>query len=170
MGIRKRRGDEIQVIYINTYCYETDRQKYKTNIEDLFRNTVMNDEVDSRDADLMWIIDQARYQGNNTITNFMDCVTSTVNLSRGLKTLLVIRWFIKNNRQDLYFDITSCGNNVMEQLIDEVKGTDVYFLTRNYAILCNKYADILVNNTYRIKALSDLASLGGKLYAPNHSF
>lgn len=114
MGIRKRRGDEIQVIYINTYCYETDRQKYKTNIEDLFRNTVMNDEVDSRDADLMWIIDQARYQGNNTITNFMDCVTSTVNLSRGLKTLLVIRWFIKNNRQDLYFDITSCGNNVME--------------------------------------------------------
>ena len=139
------------MIYINTYCYETDRQKYKTNIEDLFR-------------------DQARYQGNNTITNFMDCVTSTVNLSRGLKTLLVIRWFIKNNRQDLYFDITSCGNNVMEQLIDEVKGTDVYFLTRNYAILCNKYADILVNNTYRIKALSDLASLGGKLYAPNHSF
>ena len=59
----------------------------------------------------------------------------------GLKTLLVIRWFIKNNRQDLYFDITSCGNNVIEQLIDEVKERDIYLLTRNYAILCDKYAD-----------------------------
>ena len=63
MGIRKRRGDEIQVIYINTYCYETDRQKYKTNIEDLFRNTVMNDEVDSREVYMKGIDHSYYYEG-----------------------------------------------------------------------------------------------------------
>ena len=158
------------MIYINTFYYETDKEKYRTNIEDLFRNTVINDGFDNRDIELIWIIDKAQYGENNTIINFMNSVTSAANLSRGLKTLLVIRWFIKNNRQDLYFDITSCGNNVIEQLIDEVKERDIYLLTRNYAILCDKYADIMVNNTYRIKAFSDLASLGGKLYASSYSF
>lgn len=154
------------MIYINTFYYETDRKKYKSNIEDLFRNTVMNDGPDSRDIELIRLIDHAEYEGNNTIINFMQNVTSIINLSRGLKTLLVIRWFIKNERQGLYFDITSCGNNVIEQLVDEVKGTDIHLLTRNYAVLCSTPADILVNDTYKINAFSDLASLGGKLYAP----
>ena len=75
------------MIYINTFYYETDKEKYRTNIEDLFRNTVMNDGFDNRDIELIWIIDKAQYGENNTIINFMNSVTSAANLSRGLKTV-----------------------------------------------------------------------------------
>ena len=63
------------MIYINTFYYETDKEKYRTNIEDLFRNTVMNDGFDNRDIELIWIIDKAQYGENNTIINFMKSVT-----------------------------------------------------------------------------------------------
>lgn len=152
------------MIYINTYQYEQDREKYRQNIADLFRTTVMKEELDSREIELIEKIDHAKYMGNNTIENFMGNITSIEKLSKGLRTLLVIRWFIKHEKKDIIFDISNCGNNVFDYLVEEVGNTDVHFLLCNYSVSGHKQADIIINEKYKINRFSEIPSLGRKLY------
>lgn len=151
------------MIYVNTYSYENNKDKYRFSIEDLFKTTVMNEELDAREVELIKRIDNATVVGRNTVRNFMGDVTSVENLSRGLKTLLVIRWFIKN-KKDLYFDVSSCGNNVFDSLVEEIGNRDAHLLLCNYTVWGDKEADITVNDKYSINSFSKLAGLGEKLY------
>lgn len=156
------------MIYLNTFHYEKNKEKYKNNIENLFVTTVMNEPLDDRDIELIKKIDKAEYIGHNMVCNSMGDGVSIEKLSRGLKTLLVIRWFIKNNKTNLYFNISSCGNNVIDSLVEDVRDIDIHFLTYNYTMESRVKADIRVNDKYDIKTISELGLLGSKLYASDN--
>ena len=160
--------ERIRMIYLNTFHYERDKSKYRNNIEDLFATTVMNEELDERDKELLRIIDNATYVNEDTIIGFNGCTTTINNISRGLKTILVIRWFIKHNKPDISFDISSCGDNVLAELIKEIKDRDVYLLTCNYIMDVDEKVPITVNNKYKVESLSEIVSLGRKLNEPEN--
>lgn len=150
------------MIYLNTYHYEKDRNKYRNNIEDLFATTVLTEDFDERDKRLINIIDNSTYVNENTIIGFNGCSVPIRDISRGLKTLLVIRWFIKHNKSNTAFDISSCGDNVLDELAKEAKNNDLRLLTCNYVTSSKEPVKILVNNKYLINSFSDLVFYGRK--------
>lgn len=153
------------MIYLNTYHYVKDRSRYRNNIEDLFATTVLSGKMDDRDKELISTIDKSTYLNNRAIISFNGDVTPIRDLSRGLKTLLVIRWFIKNNKPDIAFDITSCGDNVLNEIARESKIKDLHLLTRNYVTAtAMEQAKILVNGKTLIDSFSDLVTAGDILY------
>ena len=101
------------MIYLNTLSYEKEHEKYRNNHSDIFKMTVMNEELDVRDIEIIRSIDKAEYLGNNTMKDQFGNITSINNLATGTKVLLNLRWFIKNGKEDTPLNITSCGDNVI---------------------------------------------------------
>lgn len=156
------------MIRLYTFEYAKNFKEYRNNHSEMFKTTVMNDELDNRDIEIIKAVDKAEYVGNNTMRDRFGNIASINNLSTGVKTLLNIRWFIKHGKEGTPVNITSCGDNVFSLLVEEAKGHDLNLLTCNYSILCTKRVDILVNDNYIIGSFSELSSLGDKLYASSN--
>lgn len=156
------------MINLTTLSYAKDPDEFEHRHTALFRNTVMNEELDVRDIEIIQEIDGAKYIGHNTMIDRFGNTNSIKYLSTGAKTLLNIRWFIKKGREHTPIDISGCGNNVYPLLVQEVKDKNVNFLTCNYTIACKDACNILVNGKYKLGSFYELCDLGGKLYETNN--
>lgn len=152
------------MINLTTLGYVNNIKNFRQDHNNMFELTVMNEELDNRDIEIISIVDKAKYIGNNTMIDRFGNTTSIANLSTGVKILLNVRWLIKNKKEQMPINITSCGDNVFPLLVEEVKDKNVNFLTYNYSILCKDKCNILVNNKYKINSFYELSKLGSKLY------
>jgi len=156
-------GVDNNMIHLNTISYEKDILKYENNHSKLFSVTVMNEELDEKDIEIIKYIDNAEYIGNNTMRDRFGNITSIKNLSTGAKIVLNTKWLIEHGK-DTPINITSCGDNALEALVDIIKEKDIYMLTCNYVSLCDAEVSILVNDKYKIDSFSELDTLGEALY------
>lgn len=153
------------MIKLYTLAYVKKPEQFINSHEELFKNTVLNEELTNRDIEIIKQIDNAEYLGNNTIRGKFNKVTSINNISRGCKIALNLRWLLQNKPNTIHkVNITSCGDNVFPVLIQEIGDNDIEVLTYNYGISCAINTNIIVNDKYKIKNFTNLLELGEKLY------
>jgi hypothetical protein len=165
-GIIRKSERVSEMIKLYTYDYEKDHSKYLNKYRQLFNYRVGNKEkLDATDISIIKKIDSADYIGNNTARNKNGDLFGLEKLSTGAKIVLVVKWYIENKDSNTWkFDITSCGDNALDILIDVIDDKDVELITCNYSTSSSKEADILVNDKHEIDSFGELPLLGGALY------
>ena len=126
------------MVYISTDYSAENIKKYMLNQSDYFSAVTLNtplDDIDKqiiREIDKAYVLDNYRINGIYGETNIRD-------ISNGSKTVLNLRNMLKHENV-CYIDITSCGDNAIETLInvlnniENIEQKDVYLLTylKNY--------------------------------------
>lgn len=74
-------------------------------------------------------------------------LTSTINLSSGLKTILVAYYYIENTKETIALSTNECGANTLEYLYSAVANSNIILYMSN-AVLClpDDYTYIVNNN------------------------
>ena len=146
------------MINISTDYSLENREKYLTLQNDYFSAVTLNEILDDIDRKIIKDIDDADVSDNEKI-NGKYGEASLRDISSGAKTVLNLRNMLKKNKE-CYIDITSCGDNAIDVLVDLLKQYDDTFNINLLTCLKNyisyKPINIRVNNSYNAKCFADV--------------
>ncbi len=146
------------MINLSTDYSEENREKYLTFQNEYFSAVTLNEPLDDTDLIIIKRIDGAEVIEDNRIYGKYG-ETYLSNLSSGTKTVLNLRNMLKKHNE-CYIDITSCGDNAIEVLVDILKQYDNE-VSINLLTCLNNYIsytpiNIRVDNSYNAKCFADV--------------